>query len=180
MIRRAAGLGIAAAAAAFALDRWLAARRGTAPPTPLRMLAVVDARIAATWSVLADIPLQVEWMREMKQVTVITPGPVGIGTRGTAIVRVFGIPVPDPVEVVEFEPPTRYAIRHHGVFAGSGTITLEAGADGTTTIVRWEEALRPVVLPELGSRIAGLVLQPIFQADLLRFGRLVETGSADG
>jgi hypothetical protein len=179
MIRRLLTLAFTAAAGAVALDRWLAARRGSAAPRPLRMLAVVDAPIDATWSVLADIPLQTEWMQEMKQVTVTTPGPVGVGTRGTAIVRVFGIPVADPVEVVEFQPPVRYGIRHHGLFSGSGLITLEPGADGTTTIVRWEEILRPVLLPELGSLIAGLVLQPIFQADLLRFARLVETGSAD-
>ncbi len=180
MIRRVLALGLAAAAGAFALDRWLATRRGTAPPTPLCMLVVVDAPITATWSVLADIPLQVEWMQEMKQVTVTTPGPVGVGTRGTAIVRVFGVPVPDPVEVVEFEPPTRYAIRHRGMFTGGGVITLEAGADGTTTIVRWEETLQPVVLPELGGRLVAPILRPIFQADLHRFRRLVETGSADG
>jgi Polyketide cyclase / dehydrase and lipid transport len=179
VIRRVLGLALAGAGTAFALDRWLAARRGNAPPAPIRMLVVVDAPIAATWSVLADIPLQVEWMQEMKQVTVTTPGPIGVGTRGTAIVRAFGIPVPDPVEVVEFEPPTRYAIRHHGVFAGGGAITLEAGADGATTIVRWEETLQPIVLPELGGRLVAPILRPIFQADLHRFRRLVETGSAD-
>ncbi len=179
MIRRLLGLGLAIAAAAFAVDRWLAILRGAAPPRPIRMLVVVDAPIAETWAVLADVPLQVEWMREMKSMTIETPGPIGVGTRATALVRVFGIPVPDPVEVVEIEPPNRYAILHHGLVSGSGLITLEPGADGSTTIVRWEEVLRPVVLPELGSRIMAPVLGSIFQADLHRFRRLVETGSAD-
>ena len=83
-------------------------------------------------------------------------------------------------EIIEFEPPTRYAIVHLGPFSGDGLITLEAGAEGTTTIVRWEERLAPPLLPELGAMIAGPMLRPIFQADLERLKRLVETGSADG
>jgi Polyketide cyclase / dehydrase and lipid transport len=92
---------------------------------------------------------------------------------------VFGIPVSDPVEITEFEPPTRYAIRHEGLFSGGGVITLEPGADGRTTIVRWDEVLRPLLLPDLGAILIEPVLRPIFQADLHRFRRLVETGSAD-
>ncbi len=180
MIGRLLALALAAAPVAVALDRWLAGRRGARPPEPMRMLVVVDAPIAETWSVVADIPLQVEWMREMKSVRIDTPGPVRPGTLATAVVRIFGIPVPDPVEITEIEPPTRYAIRHVGLFRGHGLITLEAGADGTTTIVRWEETLVPPLLPELGAIVGGPILQAIFQADLHRLKRLVETGSADG
>ncbi len=179
MMRRLIGLGMLAAFVAFVIDRLLARRTGPSREPVLRMLTVVDAPIEETWAVLADVPLQVEWMREMKRISITTPGPVGVGTRGTAIVRIFGIPASDPVEIIEFTPPTRYAIRHHGLFTGSGLITLEPGADGTTTIVRWEEILRPPVLPDLGARMAAPVLRPIFQDDLNRFARLVETGSAD-
>ncbi len=62
-------------------------------------------------------------------------GPIGVGTRCEADVRIFGITVTDPVTITEFEPPMRYAISHDGTFKGSGVITLESGADGTTTIV---------------------------------------------
>jgi hypothetical protein len=179
-MRRLVALALAAMSVAIALDRWLASRRGDRLPEPLRMLVVVDAPIEATWSVVSDIPLQREWMREMKSVEIETPGPVGVGTRATAIVRILGMPVPDPVEITEIVPPTRYAIRHVGWFKGRGLITLEPGADGTTTIVRWEETLVPPLLPELGALIQAPILQAIFQADLARLGRLVETGSADG
>jgi hypothetical protein len=180
MIRRLLLLVIAGLPVAFALDRWLVARRGDRPPEPMRMLVVVDAPIAETWAVVADIPLQPEWMHEMKEVRLTTPGPVGVGTRGEATVRIFGISVTDPVEVTGFEPPTRFTIRHEGLFTGGGAITLEPGADGTTTIVRWEETLVPPVLPELGGLVQAPILRAIFQADLHRLKRLVETGSADG
>ena len=143
------------------------------------MLVVVDAPPDETWAVVADIPLQPEWMHEMKAVRLTTPGPVGVGTRGEATVRIAGIAVTDPVEVTAFEPPTRFAIRHEGVFTGGGLITLEPGADGTTTIVRWEETLVPPLLPVLGALVLAPVLRSIFQADLHRLKRLVETGSAD-
>ena len=144
------------------------------------MLAVVDAPIETTWAVVADVPRQVEWMREMKSVRLDGSPTIGVGTQAEATVRIFGIPVSDPVEIVEFDPPTRYAIRHRGLFAGTGLITLEPGADGTTTIVRWEERLAPPVLPALGAVLQAPILRAIFQADLNRFKRLVETGSAAG
>ena len=168
-----------AIAAAFAADRVLARLRGPRPPEPLRTLVVVDAPIAATWRVLADIGLQPQWMHEMKEVRLTTPGPTRVGTRGEATVRIFGIAVTDPVEVVAFDAPTRFAIRHEGLFTGGGVITLEPGADGTTTIVRWAETLVPPLLPEVGALAMAPVLRDIFQADLHRLARLVESGSED-
>jgi len=179
MLRRLLLLAAIVTPIAWVVDRWLAHRRGGRPPEPLRMLVVVDAPPDETWGVVADIPLQPEWMHEMKEVRLTTPGPVGVGTRGEATVRIAGLSVTDPVEVTAFEPPTRFAIRHEGLFTGGGVITLEAGADGTTTIVRWDETLVPPLLPELGAIVQAPVLRSIFQADLHRLKRLVETGTAD-
>jgi len=167
-------------AAALALDRWLGARRGPNPPRAMDMLAVVDATIEDTWAVVADVPRQPEWMRDMKRVTIETPGPVRPGTRAEATVRILGIAVSDPVEIVELEPPRRFAVRHDGLFTGDGVITLEGGADGTTTIVRWRETLVPPILPELAARVQAPILTRVFQDDLHRLKRLVETGAAHG
>jgi uncharacterized membrane protein len=180
VIRRIAAIGLAALPLIFALDRWLSARHGPAPRQPVRTMVVVDAPIEAVWTILADIPLQPEWMRDMKQVELQTPGPTGVGTRAEATVRILGIAVRDPVEVVEFEPPRRFAIRHEGLFTGGGRISLESGSDGATTIVRWEEALAAPFLPELGTLVLSPILRAVFQADLHRLRRLVETGAADG
>jgi hypothetical protein len=115
-------------------------------------------------------------MREIKAIRV-PDGPVEVGTTCESDVRMFGITVTDQVTVTEFDPPTRYAIRHDGMFKGSGMITLESGADGTTTIVRWDEILVPPVLPHLGALVMAPTLGAIFQADLVRLKELVETGS---
>jgi uncharacterized membrane protein len=147
------------------------------PPKPFDSLIVIDAPIEKVWSELADIEGQPRWMSEMKAVRLLTPSPVGVGTRGEATVRILGMAVTDPVEVTAFEPPTRFAIRHEGTFTGGGEFSLERGADGTTTIVRWDERLVAPVMPHLWAILARPIVGSIFQADLRRLRDLVERGS---
>ncbi|MEO7665179.1 MAG: SRPBCC family protein [Candidatus Limnocylindrales bacterium] len=161
---------------AWLVDRRLAGRAGDAGPSPIRSVIVVDAPIERTWAVLADIERQPEWMHDLKSVTITTPPPVGVGTRGTGRVRVFGLTVEDPVEVTAFEAPTHFAIRHEGFVSGSGDLRLAAGADGTTTIVTWDELLVPRLLPHVGAIVIGIVFAPIFQRDLERLAALAEAG----
>lgn len=172
-------LGLLALPGAVVLDRLLARRRGAAAPAPMQMLVVIDAPIETVWRVVADIPAQPLWMHEMKEVRLDTPGPARPGTRGTALVRIAGISVWDPVEVVAVEPPHRFEIRHDGLFTGGGVITLEASADGRATVVHWAETLIPPLLPELGALAQAPILRSIFQADLLRLKRLVEHGGVE-
>lgn len=179
LLRRLVVLAAVTGVGLWLLDRCLASRRGSRLPQALGMLVVVDAPREETWAVISDIALQPEWMNEMKEVRLTTPGPAHVGTRGEATVRIAGISVTDPVEVTGFEPPVRFAIRHEGLFTGGGLITLQAGAGGTTTIVRWEETLVPPLLPDLGALVLAPILRSVFQADLRRLKRLVETGSAD-
>jgi uncharacterized membrane protein len=148
-----------------------------APSTrPIRSLVVLDVPIETAWAAISDIPAQPSWMREMKAVRLLTPGPVGVGTIGEADVRILGVGITDPVEITAWEPPTRFEIRHRGRFAGRGDIRLRAGADGTTTIAEWTEVLVPPLLPELGSLAQRPILSRIFQDDLHRFRRLVTAG----
>lgn len=178
MIRAVLRLALVGFGAAWIADRIIRARANDAPPAPIETLVVIDAPIERVWTELADIEGQPRWMHDMKSVRLTTPPPIGVGTRGVSTVRVFGIAVTDPVTITEFEPPTRFALQHEGTVGGSGVITLERGADGSTTIVRWNERLIAPVLPHLGAELFGRVFGPIFQADLFRLRDLVESGSA--
>ena len=178
-MRLLAKLSIVGVVAAIVADILLAVRRGARQRPPIETLVVVDAPIARTWQVLSDIPGQPRWMREMKRVRLLDDGPTRVGTRGEAEVRILGINVTDPVEVTEFDPPTRFAIRHDGTFSGGGELALESGVDGDTTIVRWAERLNAPVLPDLADLVQRPVLRSIFQADLHRLRRLVESGDPD-
>ena len=177
MIRGALRLALAGAGISYAIDRVLAKQSDGDEPEPIKSMVVIDAPIERVWAEVAAIEGQPRWMHDMKSVHVVTPGWVSVGTEAVAEVRIFGISVNDPVHITEFEPPNRFAISHDGSFKGHGLITLEAGADGTTTIVRWDEVLIPPLLPHLGALALSPTLGAIFQADLVRLKELVETGS---
>jgi len=178
MIRRMVLAAVGSLAGAFVLDRWLGGLSvdGDGRPirVPIRTRVEIDAPITAVWARLADIETQPDWMTEMKRVRLSTDGPVGVGTRGEAEVRILGIPVTDPVEVTEFSAPHRFAIRHEGRFSGAGLLTLDTLDGGRRTRVEWAETLVPPVLPNLGALVQGPILQRVFQADLERLKTLVE------
>lgn len=174
MIGRSIRLAALAAIAGYVVDRLLAARRGGRPPRPIRSMVVIDAPIERVWAELVDVEGQPRWMTEMKAVRISTPGPIRVGTRAEADVRILGIGVTDPVEIVELSPPRRFAIRHDGLFAGGGVIELRPGVDGRSTIVTWDETLIAPLLPHLWGVLSEPIVGGIFQADLLRFRDLVE------
>ena len=178
MIRFLARAAIVGAAIGWILDRILASRAAGRGPAPIRSLVVIDTPIERVWRELTDLEGQPSWMHDMKAVRVLTTGAVGVGTRAEADVRIFGMPVVDPITITAFDPPRRFAIRHEGQFSGEGIIELEPGADGSTTIVRWDETIVPPYLPHLGAALLAPILAQVFQADLDRLRELVETGAA--
>ncbi|MGH2468082.1 MAG: SRPBCC family protein [Candidatus Limnocylindrales bacterium] len=144
----------------------------------------IDAPAEAVWAVLADIPRQPLWMRDLKEVRVTTPGPVRQGSWAVGRIRMFGLPAEDPIEIDAFEPGRHFGLVHWGAFGGRGDIWLEADGAGRT-IVRWREQLAPdfarLGLPvQLGlawrvaDPVLAAVLTVVFRADLRRLKRLVE------
>jgi uncharacterized protein YndB with AHSA1/START domain len=157
----------------------------------------------AVWEVLADLPGQPRWMRDLRDVHVRTPGPPRVGTIAIGTVRMFGLSQQDPIEITVLDPPRRYAIRHLGAFRGWGELRLAPLDGGATTHLRWREELQPTVhalpgaawagrLPLAGPAVARCTEQlmrlidplftpvfgAVFRADLRRLKRLVETGAA--
>jgi len=178
MIRRLLTLAIGGLVGAFLVDRWLGGILPTRDEQPVRdpiaTRVDVDLPIGDTWTRITDIERQVEWMTDMKAVRILTPGPLRIGTRAEATIRILGISVSDPVEVSELESPHRYGIRHDGMFHGSGLIVLDTLNGGRRTRIEWFETLEPPLLPNLGWLAMRPILRRVFQADLDRFKALVE------
>ena len=129
MIRRTVATALGGLAAAVLADRWLGGlsldEEGRPIRVPIRSRVEIDAPIGDVWARIADVERQPEWMTDLKAVRLVTAGPIGVGTRAEGTVRILGIPIDDPVEIVEFQPPHRFAIRHAGRFGGSGLITLD-------------------------------------------------------
>jgi len=174
---RLAGLAGAGFGLAWAADRWLGGRGRTDDQTasrdPIRSSVEIGAPIEQVWVRLADLERQPEWMVDLKWVRLETPGPIGVGSRAAGLVRILGISVEDPIEVVEFRPPHRYAIRHQGAFDGSGLFDLEALDRGRTRIT-WDETLVAPILPNLVGLVLAPLLGRVFQADLERLKEQLE------
>ena len=173
VVRAILRLGAIGLVVGWVVDEALRRRAAGAEPRPFATRIVIDAPIERVWAVVADIEGQPRWMHDMKEVRV-EPGPVRVGTRGVATVRIFGLSTRDPVRVTTVDPPHRFSIEHLGTFRGHGDLTLEPGADGTTTIVRWDETLIAPALPHLWATLAEPLMTGIFQADLRRLRDLVE------
>jgi uncharacterized membrane protein len=174
LIGRLVRLAVNAVAIAWFLDAVLARRARGVPAPPIRSTIRIDAPTDTVWNVLADVPRQPEWMTDLKAVRLLTPPPVGVGTRAEGDVRILGITVTDPITITEFDPPHRFAIRHEGTFTGDGVIELETAADGDGTVVTWDERLVAPVLPHLAARLQRPVFARVFQGDLEHLRELVE------
>jgi uncharacterized membrane protein len=179
MMIRLARLVLGATLVAWVADWWAGERkdnlRDLGLSGPIRSSILIRAPIEQVWDQLVDIPGQVRWMRDLKAVSVESPGPIGPGTRARGKVRVLGITVPDSVEVTDWQPPERYGYRHLGPWRGDGIFSLTRAADDLTR-VDWEERLVPPALPNLGDVLQHLVLGPIFQEDLEGLKSLLEGG----
>jgi uncharacterized protein YndB with AHSA1/START domain len=179
VIRLVLRLAVVGAVIGWLLDRLLAARAGGAPPEPIRTEIWIDAPIERVWEVLADVEAQPRWMLDLKSVRMLTPPPIGVGTRAEGDIRIFGMAVVDPITITAFEPPRRFAIRHVGRFSGEGLIELEPAPDGSSTVVRWSETLIPPFLPHLAGLGMAPNLQRVFERDLENLREFIETGLAE-
>ena len=167
-------LGLLAAGGAIVADRLLARVAVDRPTEPIRSLVVIDAPIERVWDVLADVEHQPDWMDDLLSVRLVTPPPIGVGTRAEGTVRIMGITVADPITITEFDPPHRFAIRHEGAYTGSSVITLAPNVDGTGTVVTWDETLVAPVLPHLADRLGRPIFRAVFQRDLHNLRSRVE------
>jgi uncharacterized membrane protein len=177
MIARLVGLVALTGLLAWAVDGWLRRRQPDGEVPPIRSLAVIDAPIERVWAELVDIEAQPRWMHDMKSVRMADDDPLRVGSRGEATVRMYGLSVTDPVTITVLEPPSAFALAHEGRVSGDGIFRLEPGADGTTTIVRWDERLVLPMLPHLGAVLAAPVFRGVFQRDIERFTAIVEASA---
>ena len=177
MIRFLVRFAIVGAVVGWIADRYLASRSGGRPPRSIETTHVFEAPIERVWDVLTDIEGQTRWMDDMKAVRILTRPPTRVGTRAEGDIRIFGIEVLDPITVTAFDRPTRFAIRHEGLFSGEGVIELEPGGTGpdrTSTTAHWTETIVAPVFPHLGALVMNPILQSIFQRDLANLRELIE------
>ena len=150
-----------------------AVRIGSLAPPRMHMEILINASLPRVWEYASDVQRQPEWMHEMKRVEMITPGPIKVGSRGRATVRIFGISTTDDVVITRLEPPHAFGIRHEGKFTGEGLLEFSAASE-QQTLIRWMEYLRPPLFPMLAGFLQRPILRRIFQSDLRHLKEILE------
>jgi hypothetical protein len=93
----------------------------------------IDARPAEVIGFIADPANGPRWMKALEISELITPGPIGPGSRFREVQSAGGRRIETICEIVEFDPARRYAWRSvgDGPAQYGGSFTATAMADGT-------------------------------------------------
>ena len=148
-----------------------------AATVPITIRTRVEAPRDLVWRVLADLDRQPEWMREVLDVQLVSPGPLAVGSHMRAPSRFQLQRTPDDMEVTAFAPPKRFGGRPGGIIQGEGEFLLIENEDGVSTEVLWTEDLGiPLgTVGHLGVRMMAPILRSQFDQDLRRLRRLCES-----
>jgi len=144
----------------------------------------VDADPERVWDLALDWSRQHEWIWATR-----TSGGHGTGAGVTGRTGIGPVGFTDTMEITEWDPPRRCTVTHTGtIVRGEGI--FEVRPRGSRSEFRWtERILLPAPLLDLfpaaaqpaAARVAFALLAPLARAglgtSLLRFGRLVESGS---
>ena len=145
----------------------------------IELTVEVDADVANTWGVLADLGNHHRWMADAVAIRFEGDRRSGAGTAFLADTRVGPLRTTDHMVVTDWVEERRMAVRHEGAVTGTGVFALEPRAGGGTT-VRWSEQLE---FPWwFGGRIGALVARPIlariWRRNLASLARLIDGGPA--
>jgi uncharacterized membrane protein len=128
------------------------------------------------FAVLSDVENASAWSENTFDEHLITPGPIGVGTRRRAKVKgPFGRPVENEAEMVVFEPNRRMVIRLE-IPRVTARIVIDYLPVEEGTRIDWASEFElPVVLRPLGGAF-GRYYQRTMQRDLENLKELMESG----
>ncbi len=128
----------------------------------LQYLARITSDIGRdeAFSDLSHFDRAAEWDPGVAAGTMLTPEPVGRGSRFGLRARFLGRSVPMEYEIVEFEPSARIVLRAETPFVRSiDTITFEAVSG--ETIVTYDARLEPKGVARLATPLLALAFRRI-------------------
>ncbi len=114
----------------------------------------------AAFAVLSRFDRATEWDPGVAEGSMLTPEPVGLGSRFALQTRFLGRTLPLDYEVVDFEADTRIGLRAENAFVESNdTIIFESLGAGTE--ISYDARLRPKGLARLGAPLFALAFRRI-------------------
>ena len=152
--------------------------------TTLEVSRLIKAPPEAVFAVFADLHHAAERIQGISALEVLTPGPVGQGTRWRETRTMFGKDATEEMTINEFDPPRGYKVEaaSHGCsYHSEFRFTSEGDATRATMLFRGEahSLLAKIMMFLMGSmmRKSTCKMMDADMADLQRF--LEEGGRAD-
>jgi len=106
----------------------------------LKVATTVDASVQEVWADLSDISSHVEWMNDAVALRFTSDQTSGVGTTFDCDTQVGPFRLTDKMEITEWVHGKAIGVRHVGLVAGEGVITLRRKRRDRTQVV-WAERL---------------------------------------
>ena len=150
----------------------------------------IDASPAKVWETIEPIERHIDWMADAVAIRFETEQTRGIGTSFLCDTKIGPIRLTDKMQITEWQPALdggdgataqdgAMGVRHVGVVTGSGVLHVAPIEGGERTRFTWIEDLDfPWYFGGRFGEVVGgkLVLGPIWNRNLKRLKRLVESG----
>ena len=136
----------------------------------------IQRPVSDVFAVLTHLENAATWSRAIEE-TVITPGPMGVGTRRRAIVPgVAGRTMENVMELTEFEPDRRLAMRSVSGLPFEVRIAIDLVPVGDGCRLDWVVSFAPGgILRPIGPLLAG-AYKRTFSKDLAKLKAMMESG----
>jgi hypothetical protein len=122
---------------------------------------VVPTPLATTFAYLSRFSSAEEWDPGVIEAKMVTPEPVGLGSRFRLAAVFLGAKVPLDYEIVEYDPPRRVVLTaENRSVRSTDTISFSSSASGAT-VVRYEALLLPKGMARLADPLFGLALRRV-------------------
>jgi hypothetical protein len=142
----------------------------------------VDAPVDTVFDVASDLENAADHIRGIEKIELLTPGPVGVGTRWRETRKMMGHESTETLEITAFHRPRSYTVACHscGAFFET-TFGFAPDASGTnmTLEVRIEARLLMArLMSPLGNLMFGKTMRKCMDDDLEDIKRVAEARAA--
>ena len=117
----------------------------------------IDAEPAEVFRRSTDVPSWPNSIRGIKRVELLTPGPIGLGTRFKETRIMFGREATETMEFIEFDPPRKYVLGCNScgcIYRSEFLFEPKSGG----TLLTFTFASQPV---SFMAKVMGFILKPL-------------------